>query len=222
LRAFFYDTETTGLPNFKTGPGHDSWPDVVQFAGKIVNLQTRETEGALHCYVVPHKDLDEKAAEVNGLNLERLQEIGVSRRYLCAAYDGMVKTTHLTICHNRSFDDAVMQTAYMREGLVPRQDKGFCTKDASTNICKVPKKPRASDGRQFGGNKWPTLTEAHAILVRGLTMDMTHADPWADLAERGAIPGAHDALNDVNALIEIFWALWDRGIRPNACAGMQV
>lgn len=220
MRAFFYDTETTGLPNFKTGPGHESWPDIVQFAGKVINLETRECEGALHCYVIPHREMDAKAAEVNGLDMERLKKIGVSRRYLVAAYNGLARTCDLTICHNRSFDDSVIKTAYMRESLEPIEQKGFCTKDASTPICKVPKKPRASDGRVFAGNKWPTLTEAHAILVKGLEFDMNHEDPWVDIAERGKIPGAHDALNDVNALIEIFWALWDRGIRPNACASM--
>lgn len=217
MRAFFYDTETTGLPNFRDAAGGESWPDVVQFAGKIINLETRSCEGALHCYVIPHRPIDPKAAEVTGIDIDHVNKVGVSRRFLVAAYNGLAKTCDLTICHNRSFDDTVIRTAYIREGLEPVEQKGFCTKDASTPICKVPKKPNKY-GKTMGSSKWPTLTEAHAILVKGLQFDMTHPDPWADIAERGKIPGAHDALNDVDALIDIFWALWDRGIRPNSCA----
>lgn len=221
MRALFYDTETTGLPQFGTAPGHESWPDVVQFAGKVVDLTTRKVESVVQFYVIPEREISEGAARVTGHTIEHVERFGMPRSFLCGVFAGLAKKADITICHNRQFDDTVMKTAFIRQGLTPLDQPGFCTKDATTALVKAPKKPNKY-GRVMGGYKWPTLTEAHAVLCQGLSFDMSKEDPHADLAARAVMDGAHDAMNDVNFMIDIFWKVWDdHNIRPRMCVGIE-
>lgn len=222
MRALFYDTETTGLPNFRDGPGGASWPDVTQFAAKLVDLKTRKTEACLQFYVKPEREIHPDAARVTGIDLDHIMKFGVTRRFMVAAFSGIARNADLTICHNRQFDDTVIKTAFIREGHEPMNHPGFCTKDATTNLVKAPKKPNRN-GVVMGGYKWPTLTEAHGVLCQGLkfNMDLPIDEVHDEFAKRATLEGAHDAMNDVNFMIEIFWKIWDEyNIRPRICAEM--
>lgn len=49
----FYDTETTGLPNWKTPSGHYAVPHIVQIGALLVDVETKEVLKELDVIVKP-------------------------------------------------------------------------------------------------------------------------------------------------------------------------
>ena len=183
VRALLFDTETTGLWNFKLPHGHSAQPEIVQLA--ILMIEKQEDDWVERCAVnlllKPVKDSEEKALETHGKTKEMLEKFGVPRRLALSMFHHMVANSDLLVAHNLDFDLKMILNAYHLEGIEPKNiPKGFCTMQATTDLCKLP-------GKRAGSYKWPKLIEAYKILV----------DPEG-------FDGAHDALADVRACATLF------------------
>jgi DNA polymerase-3 subunit epsilon len=194
MRVLCYDTETTGLWNFKQGVGHPDQPDMVQLAAILFDSETCVEYGSINIVVIPEKPVEPKAAELHGVTPEVIERYGVSRRYAIAAFDGLARNADMRMGHNESFDSKVLEHAYTLSNIPYRPAiKTFCTMHGTTNLCKLPH----ANGR--AGYKWPKLIEAYCALV----------DPEG-------FEGAHDALADVRASMALFFHLRDLGLTPKA------
>lgn len=95
----------------------------------------------------------------------------------------------LIVFHNASFDVGIisgeqMRLEYPQTSLICHSNKIFCTKEKSTNICKIP--------NSRGGYKWPSLAELCAFCgVENQT--------------------AHNALSDVIATKECYFYMVEQG-----------
>lgn len=188
----FYDTETTNKTDFKAPWDADHQPDLVQLGYKVYDIATREVVFEVGHLVrtldFPTFNMSPEAQAVHGISIELLEKYGTEPNAAISAFQRWVNRCDIKVAHNDKFDTGVMQLFAKRSGWSPNifeGKKAFCTMMSTTNICKIPGKY---------GNKWPTLTEAYAHFVNP-----------------AGFGGAHNALADVNACADIFWALVDRG-----------
>lgn len=176
-----FDTETTGLINWKAPLTDNTQPRLVQLGliiceddGKIKKEKSLvvKPEG----YIIPPN-------MVHGITHEFALEKGVTMTEALLAIRNAMTLCDLHIAHNYVFDRAILLGEFRRAKLDESNfsKDSFCTMLNTTNICCIPKK----NGKK--GNKWPKLEEAYEYFF-GEKME-----------------GAHDALADCRAAHRIYF-----------------
>lgn len=191
----FYDTETSDKWDFKGGWNAPQQPYLVQLGLKTYDIATRdviyEVGVLVNSSIYPNYKMNPEAAAIHGVKHEALLEYGVHPSDACSLFQRWISRSKFAIAHNEQFDSNIMRCALYRAEWSPdflgENCKPFCTMTTSTNICKIPNNAR-------GGYKWPKLIEAYKA----------HVDP-------NGFKAAHNALADVNAMADFFWALVDKG-----------
>lgn len=185
MGILFFDTETTNLPDYRTGPGPHQ-PHVVQLAAVLVD---GASERAMVRLIQPdgwtiHPD----AQAIHGITLAKAQAEGVTIAQAIQVFDELLGQAELAVAHNVKFDQLLLDSEYLRLGQQVRWPRTFCTMVECTNIVRAP--------GYYGKYKWPTLEETHRHFFR--------RPP----------DKAHDAMADVRACMAIFQELSRRGIAP--------
>lgn len=189
MNALFFDTETTGFYQFKKPAGHPHQPYLVQLAAILVDLDTQEVLEEMDLITRPFGfEIPIQASNIHGITTAIAIEKGVPELEVLDQFQSMLDRAEKLVAHNISFDDVIMKTFYIRQEREwqPPKDQ-FCTMKSSTSVCRIP----APRGR--AGYKWPKLMEAYQVLV-----------------DTAGFEGAHDALNDVRACRDVYFALKDR------------
>ena len=183
----FLDTETTGLPTNWKAP-YDQWPRMVSLAFSLVRGD--EILGQNEYIIKPEGyEIPLEASNIHGITTEEAQAKGNDIQMVLIQLATMTELADLVVFHNSSFDTGIisgeqMRLGYPPENLICRSKKLFCTKENSTNICKIP--------GSRGGYKWPSLAELCAFC--GVENQ-----------------GAHNALNDVIATKECYFYMVEQG-----------
>lgn len=182
----FFDTETTGKLDSKQPAESKVQPDLVQLAAMMLT-DGGVVAGSVNCIIEPAGwDISPEVAEIHGINPEYARRCGVPIKSALSMFSQFCKLSKKLVAYNLDFDDMVMQVAYHRIG-VPHRMSGLehiCAMKASTPVVKKPAKWKG------GGYGWPKLSETYAHLFNGETFD-----------------GAHNAMNDVVAMIRVYWEL---------------
>lgn len=178
----FFDTETTGLPNFKN-PEKDT-PRLVQLGAILTENDgtIRRTLGVI--FRSENYTISKEASDIHGITDEVSASYGMARspEFFWMLSD-MFHNADEIVAHNYSFDKIIINGEFLLAGMGRLDDtKSFCTMLKSTNGCAIP-------GRFKGKYKWPKLSEAYKILCNK------------------ELVGAHDALTDVRATMELYFAL---------------
>lgn len=181
-----FDCETTGLPkNYKAKMSDvDNWPRVIQLAWAIYAANGEKIKSFSHLikpdgWVIPN----EKFWIDNGFTQEKSESQGIPISDVLNFFIDSVNECNALISHNMDFDYNVVGAEMIRYSVranTEHKTKKICTKEISTDICKLP-------GNY--GYKWPKLTELYQFLF-----------------EKN-FDGGHDALNDVIACAECFFEL---------------
>lgn len=179
----FFDTETTGLWQ-KKPLGHPDQPRIVQIAAILTD---DDGEEVMSCNLVVYQDhVPEKASAIHGKTTEFVKAYGLNEGTALTVFEEMLHLADEVVAHNGEYDQQVVMNALrLLDGANAKNPfeskKAYCTMRATTPLCKLPS-PR-------GGYKWPKLTEAYLHLF-GEEFD-----------------GAHDALADVRACKDVYFAL---------------
>lgn len=200
-----FDTETTGLPDWKRPPSAGQ-PGLVQLAAALFSENGKE-QAAINLLVKPRHPIQTKAYATHGISELICAEFGVSEKMAVAVFDCLSNTATAIVAHNADFDWLILESARAAAGLTehPRRAeraKLYCTMDAASPITQLPPTERM---KQYGfGDKFknPTLSETYAYLFKE------------------QFTGAHDALNDVRACARVFFELRRRN-QPDGEAGRQ-
>lgn len=192
-KYLFYDTETTGFYHGKKAPDHADQPYLVQIAGALVN-ESERVLGSFNFVIEPFGfSIPVNVAEIHGITDAIASEYGLPLEFAVDTFRRYLDIADVLVAHNIEFDNNIMGTASVRSKIkLPVRANQFCTMKSATDICKIPSK-------RGGGYKWPKLIEAYQILV----------DPKG-------FEGAHDAMVDVQACVEVFFALKRRGVTGTA------
>ncbi len=190
MKALIFDTETTGMVQFRKPPEDPTQPDLIQLGMLLVDCRTWEAK-ARHSMLVTLAEgvtIDPGAKDAHGISEDDCALYGVAPIVACSLFNQACMQADVIVAHNLSFDASIMKTALYRIGNKPHRLDGrqqVCTKEASTDVLKLPGKY---------GYKWPTLAEAY----RHYTGD--------------EIEGAHDALVDTEACLQVFRGLVQEGV----------
>lgn len=184
MLACIFDTETTGIYDYKAPATAAHQPDVVQLCAYLADKD--RIYNKLSVFIHADTEIPQGAYDVHRIDREMTARVGVSRVRACQMLDSFARQADLLVGHNIDFDINMMLAANFREngkGLALKKPR-YCTMKNSTNLCKI---PNLKFPNKF---KWPNLQEAYTALV----------DP------RG-FDGAHDAEADVKACYELFRVL---------------
>ena len=183
----FFDTETSGLFNFKN-PDYTAsdFPWVVQLGAVLAEDGVAYAE--LNVIVKPgDRTIEPGAQKVHNISVELADEVGINETTMAKAFLELILNADLLVAHNMSFDSTIMLGVFQRqleliEGIEILKDANkLCTMKSTTNLCRLP-------GR-YGKFKWPKLQELHNHLFGENFV------------------GAHDAMFDIKATMKCFYEL---------------
>lgn len=207
-----FDVETNDLPDFRLPADHPQNAYIVQIGALLLDADLNEM-ASLDCLIAPEGwRIAPGAQNAHGISLDRCRDEGIPIRAVMTQFDTMVD--HLTahdgtlVAYNIKFDNKLVRGARRRLGRPDRfgELREFDAMKAATPICRMPPTERMLRAG-FTKFKNPKLEEAHRILC-GCEME-----------------GAHDALSDVRATVNVMRALRDnhgvdiRGERPASFRG---
>ncbi|WP_395452915.1 3'-5' exonuclease [Azospirillum melinis] len=192
----FYDTETTGLPDFKAPSDAAHQPHITQIAALLTD-EAGNKLASLDLLVRPDGwTIPPDLQQLTGITMERAEVGGVPELVALSAFEALWRRASLRIAHNESFDARILRIGFKRfAGICDPDDwKGgsaACTQVLSTPILKLPptEKMKAA-GRNH--HKSANLREAYEFFT---------GKP---------LSGAHNAMIDVMGVKAVWFAIQER------------
>ena len=194
--AVFYDSETTGLVDFKAPSESPHQPHIVQLAAVLVDLDNRRTISSMNVIIRPEGwTIPDDIVAIHGITTEKALAVGIPEglavEMLFALCSG-----RLRIGHNESFDARIIRIAQMRcpsfnEARMAewKEGKAACTAQLSKPILNLG--PTEAMKKTNFKVKTPNLGEAYRHFM-GCDFE-----------------NAHTAMADVKACIEVYFAIQD-------------
>ncbi|MCK6442321.1 3'-5' exonuclease [Elstera cyanobacteriorum] len=184
----FFDTETTGLPDYSLPVDHPKQPHIVQLAAILIDDGGIE-RASLSVIIKPEGwTIPEGAAAVHGISTELATAVGIEIRAAIGVFLRLRRVASVLVAHNIKFDDFLIETSTRRTFgvLIPGwQGERFCTMEAAAPIVDLPATDRMK-AAGFNKPKPPKLSEAYRHFFSE------------------ELEGAHDALVDVRACRRIY------------------
>lgn len=202
MTSLVFDTETTGLPNYKAPVNDKSQPYIVQLAAILLD-DNDETIMEFNTIIQPEGwTVPEAAAAVHGITTDKAQRYGIPILSALHIFKKMYDKADYLVAHNIDFDLRMLRRYFPSDeecdflkGMVTYYD----TKTALTDIMQLPltEKQLAAQKRNPGWSppggwpkyKDPTMSEAYGFFF------MEELD------------GAHSAMVDAMACADVFTQL---------------
>lgn len=202
--VLFYDTETTGLPLFGQPSDHPGQARVVQFGARLVDVDTRKIINTLDLIIKPEGwEISDEAAAVHGITMEHAMDVGVSGSLALGLLLDLWECSVFRVGHNEQFDARMVRIEQCRhdESKLDQWKDGQaeCTAALATPIMKLPPTPKMLAAKR-NHPKTPNLGEAYEFFTGR------------------KLQGAHSALVDVDACIDVWFAIRDGVREPVALA----
>jgi DNA polymerase III subunit epsilon len=194
--ALFYDTETTGLPDFKEPSEAPQQPHIVQLAAILADLDTGKEIASMDVVIQPQGwVIPDEMALIHGITTQYANEVGIPEKLAVQLFMEFA-VGRKRIAHNQQFDARIIRIALKRfstEAVADEFKAGVseCTAVLSTPICNLP----PTDKMLAAGmtkNKTPNLGEAYRHFI------------GRDFV------GAHTAMADVRACMAVYFAIKEK------------
>lgn len=192
-----YDTETTGLPLFRERSHDPRQPHLVQLGASLIDAETYEVVAGIDVIIRPNGwEIPEETSNIHGITTEKAADCGVDEALALAMFLDLWAAADFRLGHNEQFDARIMRIAMARyigqEDVSDRWKQGAakCTANMATGYCQLPPTEKMVKAG-FNRHKTPTLQEAYRHF---------YGEDFA---------GAHTAMADVNACIDVYRAIQD-------------
>lgn len=191
----YYDTETTGLPEWRAPSDAEHQPHLVQLAAVLLDDDERE-RAAVNVIIRPDGwEIPNEAVATHGITTEVAMACGVPEALAVRLLVSLWKRADVRIGHNERFDARIMRIAMKRAGASMAEmadewqaSKAVCTMRMATPIVDLPPTAKMI-AAGFNKPKAANLGEAYQHFM-GRPLD-----------------GAHDAMVDVRACMAIHRAM---------------
>lgn len=192
MNYLFFDTETSGIPNFKEQSEHPSQPFIVQLAALLTD-DIGNNISSMNFIILPKGNIPNDVAAIHGISTEKASQLGIDALLAFNLFIALLSKADCLVAHNISFDTKLIKimagqvsSPGIRELLEAK--KQFCTMRIAQPLCKleITEKQKMAG---FTGFKQPKLQEAYKHFF-GIEFDK-----------------AHNALADVTACKDIFFKM---------------
>lgn len=189
----FYDTETTGLPDFKAPSESAHQPHIVQLAALLVDMDTRETIQSMDVIIRPDGwTIPDDVAAVHGITTEHALDVGIPESLAVSMFMELW-AGRARVAHNEQFDARIVRIALMRfhsedAADIWKSGPTECTARLATPICALPPTEKMKAVGRFH-HKTPNLGEAYRHFT-GKELE-----------------NAHSAMADVTACRDVYFAI---------------
>lgn len=193
----FFDTETTGLPDFKARSHDPNQPHLVQLALLSFDDAGNEVDSGISQSMIIRPDgwtITPELTAIHGISHERAMNEGIAEDIAVQMFVIAQARCSLRVAHNESFDRRILRIAMTRAGLERdfiehiEARASFDTCAAAKSIVNLPPTDKML-AAGFTGPKPPKLEECIKHFF------------GEELA------GAHDALIDTRACARIYFHL---------------
>jgi DNA polymerase III subunit epsilon len=186
----FFDTETTGLPKNYQAPLDDfsNWPRIVQLAWGLYDFHGNHWES--YNYIIKPEGfiISEESIKIHHISQEKAKKEGIELKKALIHFVQEVSRATYLVAHNIDFDEKIIGSELLRlkmDNNLGAANK-ICTMKKTVDICRLP--------NNYGGYKWPNLTELYTYLFKTDFSDV------------------HDAYFDVKACVKCFFELKKRNL----------
>jgi DNA polymerase-3 subunit epsilon len=211
----FYDTETTGLPNWSMPSEDPSQPRVIELAAELCEESTGITLGQMNVVIRPSGwTIPAEIAQLTGITQELAEAVGVPMDSALSNFLELWMNADQRGAHNESFDMRMIRIEIMRHdrymgetmttetGAVPFADywkkaPAYCTQSNSVKIINLPPTAKMIAAKRLGP-KSPNLAEAYEFFT-GQKLE-----------------GAHRAMADVQACKAVYYGIKNHGLKDAA------
>jgi DNA polymerase III subunit epsilon len=203
--GLFYDTETTGLPDFKAPSEDPKQPHIVQLGAVLLDMRTRKRLATLDLIIKPEGwTIPDEVSAIHGITTEHAALVGVPESLAVEMLLELNARCDYRVAHNESFDQRIVRIGCKRffDEDSAEQWKTKPTRCTAVMAGPIMQMPPTEKMKRAGFNKFktPKLSEAVPFFCgRELT-------------------DAHSALADVNGCIDIFFEMLDSGAIQAAAA----
>lgn len=186
--GLFYDTETSGLPDWHNPSEGEQQPHLVQLAAILVNLETRTVLGRLETIIRPEGwEIPEDVVEIHGITAEFASEVGISEERAVELFLDFWRIADHRIGHVESFDARIIRIATKRycdddtiDAWKEGKENAICTARTAKPLMGVT------------GRRNPKLSEAYEFFF-GVPLE-----------------GAHGASEDAQATMDLYFCMQDQ------------
>ncbi len=196
---FFYDFETSGVPDFGKPSDAPHQPHIVQAAASLVDASTRRTIASVDLIALPTDwTIPAEVTAIHGVTTDHAMAVGVPEVAIVGMLYSMWTRASVRIAHSEGFDARIMRIACKRFGFDAEQFKAGeakCTARLSA--------PLVREGMRAAG------------LTPPKSPNPKLGDAYRHFTGQELI-GAHSARADVDACIAVYWACVDHEARHTA------
>jgi len=189
MKILFFDTETTGLPDWKVPSDSEHQPHIVQLGIILADAESKKIISSVDAIIKPDGwTIPEEMTEIHGISHEMAMDCGIRET---TAIDTLLQMwgDKTRVCHNRTFDQRIIRIALKRyqygEDVMDQwgdKEDFQCTMLMAKPIMELP---------PYGkyGYKNPRLEQAYEFFT-GKTLE-----------------NAHSAMADTQACMEVFFGI---------------
>lgn len=182
--GLFFDTETTGIPDWKIPSNDPAQPHMTQLAAILANLDTREPISSMNVVIYPDSwAIPQEVVDVNGVNSTYARKVGVNEEVALRLFLEMWQRADTRMAYNTTFDNRIICIAIKR---YLDEATAALWKSADYECQMVAAK------KHLGVKSIRLEAALQAICGRDL-------------------PDAHDAMADTQACMDIYFALQAEG-----------
>ena len=204
MDVLVFDTETTGLPNFKIPSDNPSQPHICQLAALLIGQDEDgkwQTLREMNRLILPTDwTIPDEVAALHGISTDRATAEGIPIAAAMNEFFDLLDRAGMRVSHNLTFDDRLLRIELLRLGWSRDQiddwktwTKTCCTMRLSSAIMKMEPREKMVAAGFHNKNNPPKLTEAFRFFFGR------------------DIEGAHDAMVDTRATANIFTKLVKEG-----------
>lgn len=189
--AFFFDTETTGLPVWNEPSESEGQPHIVEVAAKLIDVTTREVLATLNTIVKPDGwVIPDEVAAIHGITTEKALAEGRPEAEVLTEILSMWRQANFRVAHNQSFDERIVRIAIKRFKSEEVAEEWKAGEKQCTGLITKPLMQLLPKNKF--GYKMPKLEEAYEFYT-GKKLE-----------------GAHRAMADVDACIDVYFAVLEQ------------
>ena len=172
-----FDTETTGIPEYKLPSEDPCQPHLVELAANLYDDTGLLVESFSAIIKPDGWEIPEAVIAIHGITMEMAMDVGIPEKEAVEAFMALHAKAGLRVAHNCSFDDRIIRIALKRylgdeAADLFKAGPNFCTALKSKSVLMLPATEAMTKKSNFKV-KTPTLAEAYEFFT-GQKLEESH------------------------------------------------